>query len=42
VAIENGWDLEWMKAEVLRKFAGGAVAVDVGTREKLDIKVEVQ
>lgn len=42
MAIENGWDLEWMKAEVLKKFAGGAVAVDVGTREKLDIKVNVQ
>lgn len=42
LAIENGWDLEWTKPEVLKKFAGGAVSVDVGTREKLDVKVEVQ
>ena len=42
MAIENGWDLEWMKPEVIKKFAGKAASVDLGTREKLDIKVEVQ
>jgi hypothetical protein len=42
VAIENGWELEWTKPEVLKPYLGQGVAVRVQPKEKYDIKVPVQ
>jgi protocatechuate 3,4-dioxygenase beta subunit len=42
LAIENGWDLEWMKAEVLKSYLGAGVALQVEANGKYDVKVPVQ
>jgi hypothetical protein len=42
VAIENGWELEWTKAEVLKPYLGQAVAVRVQPKGKYDLKIPVQ
>jgi hypothetical protein len=42
LAIENGWDLEWMKAEVLQNYVGKGAAVQVQPNGKYDVKVIVQ
>jgi hypothetical protein len=42
LAIENGWELEWMKPEVLRNYLGKGVAVQVQPNGKYDLKVNVQ
>jgi hypothetical protein len=42
MAIENGWNVEWMNPEIREKFAGAAVAVEIGSSEKKDVKVNVQ
>jgi hypothetical protein len=42
VAIENGWELEWTKAEVLKPYLGQGVAVRVQPKGKYDIKLAVQ
>lgn len=42
LAIENGWELEWMKPEVLRNYLGGGVPVQVQVNGKYDVKVQVQ
>lgn len=42
VAIENGWDLEWMKPEVLKSYLGAGVAMQVEANGKYDVKVPVQ
>jgi hypothetical protein len=42
VAIENGWELEWTKAEVLKPYLGQGVAVRVQPKGKYDLKLAVQ
>ncbi len=42
LAIDNGWDLEWMKPAVLKNYLGGGVAVQVQVNGKYDLKVPVQ
>lgn len=42
LAIENGWDLEWMKPSVLKKYIGAGATVQVQNNGKYDIKAPVQ
>lgn len=42
IAIENGWDLEWLKAETLNPYLREGTGVQVHSRETLNIKVKVQ
>lgn len=42
LAIENGWELEWTKPEVLEKFMAGAVAVQAQPSGKYNVKINVQ
>jgi hypothetical protein len=42
VAIENGWELEWTKPEVLKPYLGQGVAVRVQPKGKYDMKIPVQ
>lgn len=42
LAIENGWELEWMKPEVLDKYMAGAVVVQAQPNGKYNLKVTVQ
>jgi hypothetical protein len=42
LAIENGWELEWMKPEVLKNYLGAGAAIQVRANGKYDIKVELQ
>ena len=42
LAIENGWNLEWMNPSIRKKYEPGALTVEVGTSEKKNIKVAVQ
>src|SRR5713226_3078882 len=42
VAIENGWELEWLTPGVLEKYLGGGEAVQVKANAKMDVKVKVQ
>jgi hypothetical protein len=42
LAIENGWELEWMKPEVLKNYMSGGAAVQVQPNGKYEIKVAVQ
>jgi Carboxypeptidase regulatory-like domain len=42
LAIENGWELEWMKPEVLKNYMGGGAAVQVQPNGKYELKVAVQ
>lgn len=42
IAIENGWELEWMNPEVLNKFTTGAPTIQVQPNGKYDVKVNVQ
>jgi uncharacterized protein (DUF2141 family) len=41
VAIENGWDQEWMNPEVLKKFTAQGEPVIVEVRGKYSVKVNV-
>jgi hypothetical protein len=42
LAIENGWELEWMNPEVLNKFTAGATMLEVEPSGRYNIKVNVQ
>lgn len=42
LAIENGWELEWMNPEVLKSYMAGAVAVQAQPNGKYAVKVSVQ
>jgi hypothetical protein len=42
LAIENGWELEWMKPEVMRKYLPESTRIDVRTGAVADVKVKVQ
>ncbi len=42
VAIQNGWDLQWLNPEVLRPYLKTGTAVTVAARGRYDIKVTVQ
>jgi hypothetical protein len=42
LAIEDGWELEWMNPEVLKNYMSAGVAVRVQPNGKYDIKVVVQ
>ena len=42
VSIQEGWDLEWSKAEVLKPFLQKAEKIEVKSGGKYNIKVQVQ
>jgi len=42
VAIENGWELEWLTPGVLEKYLGGGEPIRVAAYAKIDVKVKVQ
>lgn len=42
VAIEGGWDLEWLTPGVLEKYLAGGEPVRVTANAKIDVKVKVQ
>jgi len=42
VAIENGWELEWLAPGVLEKYLAGGELVRVTANAKVDVKVKVQ
>ena len=42
VAIENGWELEWLTPGVLEKYLAGGEPVRVTANAKIDVKVKVQ
>jgi len=42
VAIENGWDLEWLDPRVLKPYLAQGVAVEVGPNGKYEMKLNVQ
>jgi uncharacterized surface anchored protein len=42
LAIENGWELQWMNPEVLKSYMAGAVAVQAQPNGKYTVKVSVQ
>lgn len=42
LAIENGWELEWMKPEVLKNYLGKGGAVQVQPNGKYEFKIAVQ
>jgi hypothetical protein len=42
VAIENGWELEWLTPGVLEKYLPGGEPVQVAANAKIDVKVKVQ
>ena len=42
VAIENGWDLEWFNPEALKPYLAGGTAVQLHSKENLNVKVNVQ
>jgi hypothetical protein len=42
LAIENGWDLEWMNADVLKNYMARGVAIQALQNGKYDVKVTVQ
>ncbi|HEY6307423.1 MAG TPA: carboxypeptidase-like regulatory domain-containing protein [Candidatus Angelobacter sp.] len=42
LALENGWDLAWMKPEVLKNYLGRGAAVQVQPNGKYELKVAVQ
>ena len=42
LALENGWDLEWLKPSVLRPYVAAGAPVQVEVNGKYNIKVPVQ
>lgn len=42
LAIENGWELEWLKPQVLAPYLSGGSQVEVMPNGKYDVKVNVQ
>ena len=42
LAIENGWDLEWMSPAVLQPYLTKGEPVSVAVRQRYDVKVMVQ
>ena len=42
VAIENGWDLDWLTPAVLQKYLPGGQAIEVAPGAKLEVKVNAQ
>jgi hypothetical protein len=42
LAIQNGWDLEWSKPEVLQRFMAQGEAMIVAPKGKYSVKVKVQ
>jgi hypothetical protein len=42
LAIENGWELEWLTPGVLEKYLTGGEPVQVTANAKIDVKVKVQ
>jgi hypothetical protein len=42
IAIENGWELEWLTSGVLAKYLGGGEAIEIAPNARIDVKVKVQ
>ncbi len=38
VAIENGWDLEWARPEVMARYLAGGVTVEVDEDARIAVK----
>lgn len=42
IALENGWDIEWMEPGALKNYLAGGERVQVTPNTKLEVKVKVQ
>jgi hypothetical protein len=42
LAIDNGWDLQWLKPEVLKPYLAQGEAVQVKQNGKYELKLKVQ
>jgi len=42
LAIENGWDLQWLKPEVLKPYLAQGEAVQVQQNGKYELKLKAQ
>jgi hypothetical protein len=42
LAIENGWDLQWLKPEVLKPYLARGEAVQVQQNGKYELKLKAQ
>jgi len=42
IAIENGWELEWLTPGVLKKYLAGGEPVQVAANAKIDVNVKAQ
>jgi hypothetical protein len=42
ISIDDGWDLEWSKSQVLKPYLAKAEKIEVAAGGKYDIKVQVQ
>jgi hypothetical protein len=42
LAIEKGWDLEWLNPGVLQPYFAGATQITVDPKQKYDVKVTAQ
>ena len=42
IAIESGWEIEWLAPDALKKYLAGGERVDVTPNAKLEMNVKVQ
>jgi len=42
VAIENGWDLEWLNPDVIKPYLGQGTPLEVMPNGKYEVKVNLQ
>jgi len=42
IAIENGWDIEWLEPGALKKYLASGERIEVTPNAKLEVKVNVQ
>jgi len=42
IALENGWDIEWLEPGALKKYLAGGERVEVTPNAKLEVKVSAQ
>jgi len=42
IALENGWDIEWLEPGALKKYLAGGERIDVTRNAKLEVKIKVQ
>ncbi len=42
LALQNGWDLEWLNPGVLRPYVAGATSLTVDPKQKYDVRIAAQ